>query len=392
MELTRLIQHPEEMNKETLYDLRELLALYPYYQTARLLMLQNLYLLHDASFDEELRRAAIYITDRKVIFQMVEAAHYQLKKESHAVADKKEETADRTSDLIDNFLESIPADKEDEEKKKEKRKPTPADAAVDYVAYLLETEGETEEENSSRTISLIDDFMEDGGFKLPKIDVSADYQPEYKPELNDNNKEEQTENSGVFTETLARIYIKQGKYQRALDIIRRLHEKHPGKSMHYADQMRFLEKLIKIINKTSFKMLYTLFVVLIVLVALLMIFIVLIQESKGGGLASNFSSSNAIMGVRKTTDVVEKLTWGLAAAMVIISVACAYVAPTAVGESSVMENSATTEQTALPAMPGANNAAGAQTAAPAKGADAQKAAPAADAQKAAPAVPATPAK
>lgn len=245
MELARLIQHPEEMNKETLYDLRELLALYPYYQTARLLMLQNLYLLHDASFDEELRRAAIYITDRKVIFQMVEAAHYQLKKESHAVADKKEETADRTSDLIDNFLESIPADKEDEEKKKGKRKPTPADAAVDYVAYLLETEGEAEEENSSRTISLIDDFMEDGGFKLPKIDVSADYQPEYKPELDDNNKEEQAENSGVFTETLARIYIKQGKYQRALDIIRRLHEKHPGKSMHYADQMRFLEKLIK---------------------------------------------------------------------------------------------------------------------------------------------------
>ena len=123
---------------------------------------------------------------------------------------------------------------------------------------------------------------------------------------------------------------------------------------------------------------YTLFVVLIVLVALLMIFIVLIQESKGGGLASNFSSSNAIMGVRKTTDVVEKLTWGLAAAMVVISVACAYVAPTASGESSVMENSATTEQTALPAMPGSSNAAGAQKAAPATpkaGADAQKAAP-----------------
>ena len=141
---------------------------------------------------------------------------------------------------------------------------------------------------------------------------------------------------------------------------------------------------------------YTLFVVLIVLVALLMIFIVLIQESKGGGLASNFSSSNAIMGVRKTTDVVEKLTWGLAAAMVVISVACAYVAPQAAGENSVMENSATTEQTALPAMPGANNAAGAQKSAPAtQGAGTQKEAPAtqgADAQKSAPAVPASPAK
>lgn len=248
MELARLIQHPEEMNKETLYDLRELLALYPYYQTARLLMLQNLYLLHDASFDEELRRAAIYITDRKVIFQMVEAAHYQLKKEQHPAAIEKKGEGDRTVNLIDSFLDSIPTDEEEEKRKKEKRKPTPADAAVDYVAYLLETEGETEEEKPSRTISLIDDFMEDGGFKLPKIDATSDYKPEFKPQI-EENKEEQTENSGVFTETLARIYIKQGKYERALDIIQRLHAKHPGKSIYYADQMRFLEKLIKNNNK-----------------------------------------------------------------------------------------------------------------------------------------------
>lgn len=117
-------------------------------------------------------------------------------------------------------------------------------------------------------------------------------------------------------------------------------------------------------------MAYTLFVILIVLAALLMIFIVLIQESKGGGLASNFSSSNSIMGVRKTTDVVEKMTWALAIAMVVLSVACAYVAPQATGDSSVMEG-ATQEQTALPAMPGASN-------------DAAKKAPAAD-QKSAPA-------
>ena len=63
---------------------------------------------------------------------------------------------------------------------------------------------------------------------------------------------------------------------------------------------------------------YTLFVVLIVLAALLMIGIVLIQESKGGGLAADFASSNAIMGVRKTTDVIEKATWTLAAAMVVL--------------------------------------------------------------------------
>ncbi|BCS84350.1 MULTISPECIES: preprotein translocase subunit SecG [Prevotella] len=95
-------------------------------------------------------------------------------------------------------------------------------------------------------------------------------------------------------------------------------------------------------------MIYTLFVSLIVLAAIFMVLVVLIQESKGGGLASNFSSSNAIMGVRKTTDVVEKATWALAIAMVVLSVACAYVAPQATTEQSVMENSATQNQTTNP--------------------------------------------
>ena len=51
--------------------------------------------------------------------------------------------------------------------------------------------------------------------------------------------------------------------------------------------------------------------------------IVLIQESKGGGLASSFSSSNQIMGVRKTTDFLEKATWILAVAMVVLSIVSA---------------------------------------------------------------------
>ena len=62
---------------------------------------------------------------------------------------------------------------------------------------------------------------------------------------------------------------------------------------------------------------YLLFVVLMVLAAVLMCFVVLIQNSKGGGLSSSFASSNQIMGVRKTTDFIEKLTWGLAAFKVV---------------------------------------------------------------------------
>ena len=83
---------------------------------------------------------------------------------------------------------------------------------------------------------------------------------------------------------------------------------------------------------------YTLFVILIVIAAVLMIGIVLIQESKGGGLSSSFAGYNQVAGVRKTTDFIEKATWGLAASMVVISVICAWVAPTATTDQSVMEN------------------------------------------------------
>ena len=65
--------------------------------------------------------------------------------------------------------------------------------------------------------------------------------------------------------------------------------------------------------------------VFIILDSLLMIGIVLVQKSKGGGLASNFASSNQIMGVRKTTDFVEKATWTLAIVIMVLSIATVFV-------------------------------------------------------------------
>lgn len=94
--------------------------------------------------------------------------------------------------------------------------------------------------------------------------------------------------------------------------------------------------------------LYWLFVGLIVLASILMCFVVLIQNSKGGGLSSSFASSNQIMGVRKTTDFIEKLTWGLAIFMVVFSVATSYVIPSVSAERSVMEEQAIKDQKTNP--------------------------------------------
>lgn len=252
MNIAQLINHPELLNKETLYELRNMLAMYPYHQPARLLLLKNLFLLHDPTFDSELRKAAIYISDRTILFQLVEEKHYQLNPQNQQQSKEltptnnegrntSDEDTDRTTSLIDSFLEQIP--KEDEEtENKQPRKPTPADATVDYVAFLLESEEEKDKEDETPQLKgqdLIDDFINKEGGKITLQDET-----EYEPEEEDDAQEGENEDNGYFTETLARIYIKQGRYTKALEIIKRLNLVYPKKNRYFADQIRFLEKLI----------------------------------------------------------------------------------------------------------------------------------------------------
>ena len=244
MEMTKLIGHPELLDRTTLYELRSTLARHPYYQTARLLMLQNLYLLHDASFNEELRRAALYVTDRKTIFQMIEAVHYQLRQQNSSSPRSVRSgefpiRPSRTVALIDSFLGSIPQEDEPEDTRHSKRRPTPADATIDYVAYLLETESDTAAATAPQMKGqgLIDSFLEQEQGRILLNDLPQEPAVE-EPEEHDESDEE------YFTETLARIYIRQGRYRKALDIISRLSEKFPNKNVYFADQIRFLQKLI----------------------------------------------------------------------------------------------------------------------------------------------------
>jgi len=86
---------------------------------------------------------------------------------------------------------------------------------------------------------------------------------------------------------------------------------------------------------------YVLLTILIVIASVLLTLLVLVQNSKGGGLAAGFSSSNQIMGVRKTTDFLEKATWGLVIFVVVLSIAAVGVhkhQPAASNESEIKEN------------------------------------------------------
>nr|WP_319401349.1 preprotein translocase subunit SecG [uncultured Carboxylicivirga sp.] len=99
---------------------------------------------------------------------------------------------------------------------------------------------------------------------------------------------------------------------------------------------------------------YSFISILVIIASILLILIVLVQNSKGGGLASNFSASNQVMGVRKTTDFLEKATWTLAGALLVLSFVAVMVLPKATaGGAEVDEkiNALPQQQQEVPAFP-----------------------------------------
>jgi len=94
--------------------------------------------------------------------------------------------------------------------------------------------------------------------------------------------------------------------------------------------------------------------VLVIIACILQVLIVLVQNSKGGGLAANFTSAGQSMGVRKTADFLEKSTWTLAGAILILCVVATASIPRGTGAGrSRIENQikSTVDPNAIPTLP-----------------------------------------
>ena len=98
--------------------------------------------------------------------------------------------------------------------------------------------------------------------------------------------------------------------------------------------------------------LFTILTVLIVIAAVLLILVVLLQNGKGQGMASNFVAGNQTFGVRQTADILEKITWGLVAFIIVVSIIASFSTGSngsGVDVTDRIENAASTEE--LPAFP-----------------------------------------
>jgi hypothetical protein len=234
-QITGLMLRRIPFDEKTLSDLQCLTEEYPYFQTAQLLYTLNLHTNKDSHFNAELRKSACYAGDRRKLFYLVEDEFFSRMIDENQ--EKKDDIIANTSfDLIDFFL----AEKAEDMKEKEENPDAPI-VSTDYMSYFLSEEAQKQE---IETIPLqyqetIDKFLEkDEKFSL-KIELkNKDEEEILSPDLTIVNKDD------FFSETLAKIYLKQKKYAKALEIIRKLSLHYPEKSLYFADQIRFLEKLI----------------------------------------------------------------------------------------------------------------------------------------------------
>ncbi len=241
MDIQEFIDHPESLDKNSLYELRGLLARYPYFEPARLLYLKNLYVLHDASFGDELGRSVVYITDRPFMYYYIENEFRSRCVRDIAGDERNTDGEDRTLGLIDAFLASRPEESD--------YAATGDGIAADYTSYLLEKKDEedTEMKTPLRGQNIIDRFIEEDGGKNSFVLRSGEERDagRYQPEDPDGEPDDDS----CFTETLARIYIKQQRYSKALEIIKKLSLKYPEKNAYFAERIKFLEN--RIINDGS---------------------------------------------------------------------------------------------------------------------------------------------
>ena len=274
-----------------LEDLRTLQSDYPYFQAIRFLYLKRIQKEEPLLYPEAIERNAIYSGDRKSLFFLLEGARQSWT--SLYRQNIESEKSKESFSLIDSFLSA--QNENFSESIEQLIFQTGGIPATDYLSLSkTESGNDTSNLNELQNIDLINSFIEKSEKGNPLVtDIDATIKPENTKNIPETPLTESTDEA-FLTESLAKIYIKQRRYSKALEIIKKL------------------------------------FITILILIAsIFLILIVLVQNSKGGGLASGFSSTNQIMGVRKTTDFVEKATWTLAGTVVILSIVASAFLPSA---------------------------------------------------------------
>jgi len=234
-ELYQLIADPDTLSEATLPDLKQIVDDFPCFHAARMLYLKNLAVVEDLRLHVEIKKMAIHIPDRMKLFMLVEGE--RTKKPTKTIE------KDQSFDVVENFLSKT---KEPENETSDKPLLFEPSSSVDYMYWLSADDPKSDASPAKfQHQELIDSFI---GNKSERPHRSQVIEPSKSDHDSDPTMDEEEIDKSLdpsyFTETLAHVYIKQKRYEKALEIIKTLSLKYPEKNIYFADQIRFLEKLI----------------------------------------------------------------------------------------------------------------------------------------------------
>ena len=205
------------------HDLEMLTVEYPYVSSFRLLYLQELKRRVDVRYLQELKNSSFSIFDRRLLFQTL------------SKVDGDRQTKEAVSDTPVRTT----------------REMTQTPQSVD-ILQELERRPDIDENTGDLIGSDTLESLIKGASSLrkgPKIDLGDFAQSSITNDFDAKNEESEQvlfqPAEELFSETLAKIYIKQHKYEKAIKTFRKLMDKNPEKSVYFADQISFLERLIK---------------------------------------------------------------------------------------------------------------------------------------------------
>ena len=263
---TYLLNKPEAINDRYAETLDNVLSAFPYFQSARVLKLKHLYNQDSFSYNYALKISAAYTTDRSILFDFitsdsfvsVQKGLYEKKLEElmnmnvvgleEVIVDYKPLPIDPLEQsILTSIKESLPSEEQKAEEKLAIGKPLEfsKDEKHSFQEWLqLSRFKPIVREESSKNISTAE---EDKKKKIDLIDKFIENNPKITPITKDTTVPViapiAEDTSYLMTETLARVYLEQKKYSKAIQAYEILILKYPEKSSFFADRILDIKNL-----------------------------------------------------------------------------------------------------------------------------------------------------